>query len=126
MSPQITHMCEALLALTDRQGTFTATELIAYMGSPAQRSNLVSRLMRLVVNNAARITNEMAVASGEEALFTATAATVPYMHGNREAFLAACSKPEQPIICDVWGIRFPENWHSKRYPNAHIHKPRWE
>lgn len=128
MSPQVTLMCEAVLALTEAQGTFTSKQLHAYMGATRseQRTGLSARLLRLVRNDVVRVANELAAAGGEEALYCSTNATVPYMHGDRHAFNSARECPPQPIICDIWGIRFPDNWHSKRYPNARVHKPRWD
>jgi hypothetical protein len=128
MSPQVTLMCEAILALTEKHGTFTTKQIHAYMGAKGaeQRSNLTARLTRLVRNDVVRITNENAIANGAEARFAATSATVPYMHGDRDAFNVARECPPQPVICDIWGIRFPDGWHNKRYPNARVHKPRWD
>lgn len=129
MTPEAIKMCEAILALAEQHGTFTASQLHVSMGAKdgVRRGNLTARLTRLVRNEVVVITNEQAIttANNVAALYAPTPAIVPYMNGDREAFAEAKATLEQPPLCEVWGIRFPENFRLRRYPNARIHKQSW-
>lgn len=127
MSPQVTKMCEAILALTEQHTTFTSAQLHTYMGATnaAKRTNLTARLKRLVRNEVVRLANEQAAAGGAPEQFCATPAIVPYMNGDREGFTNAREATPQPALCDVWGIQLPTNFHIKRYPHARIYKQSW-
>lgn len=129
MTPEATKMCEAILALYERVGPFTAMQLHEQMDcyTAARRSNLTARLGRLVNNEVVVITNAqaMSTANNVAALYAPTPAIVPYMNGDREAFLEAKTAVDQPLLCEVWGIRFPENFRVRHYPNARIYKQSW-
>lgn len=124
LTPKILRLCEVMVRLADRFETFTSKQVLDELGvyETKNRFNVLARFNRLVAIGVARIANDKV--AGKE-LYTVTPAMAPYMVGDRGGFLSALMAHPQPDLCVAWGIGFPEQFHTTRYPNARIHKQSW-
>lgn len=124
LPPKIMKMCEVMMDLADEDSSFTAYQVLERLGAfnSKDRFNVLARFNRLVAIGVARIANEKV--AGKE-LYTVTPAMAPYMVGDRGGFLSALTAHPQPDLCVAWGIGFPAEYHTTRYPNARVHKQSW-